>query len=152
MNKSDLKCPKCSGTLIGSHPKQNEHHCRLCNHAWEKQDIELIKFCCKFADGWEFNDNHNYFWNVIMPGGSEVKSGNYDYWNKERFPLLIQQAIEGINRKFKKENEGNAILQSETGIILYFAYHQEFCATYNNYESELQSKIAALNYIKDNME
>lgn len=81
-----------------------------------KPNIDFIKWCCKYADGFGWTDNCKTRCPVIMPNGTQTGIDG-EYWIKERFPLLLQRAIEGVNREFKmfmiRQNRGGIEIFSE---------------------------------------
>ena len=105
-------------------------------------DVDRTKWMVGYAEGFEWNSK-----SVVTPHDIIVPGSNQSIWNNVYLPLLLQRAIEGVNR----DKESFNIQQTEAGIevndwglfdgVTYFLF--------KDYDSEDQAKIEALKYIKE---
>ena len=104
-------------------------------------DVDFIKRACENAESVSIdNDTGLYFF------GNPVCI--CDFQSNPLFKkVLLQEAIEGANDKFSIENNGYAILQTEQGITVYFAYHIEKTFKFSDFSSKTETKRSVLKYI-----
>jgi len=63
-------------------------------------DIDFIKWMCDKADGFEIEQDCVSACPLKMPGGTRTSIDlRSDYVRLERYPLLLQRAIEGVNKE-----------------------------------------------------
>ncbi len=116
-------------------------------------EIEFIKKCVAVAPGWNMNDDQ-----LIFPeGGIETLTTELlglSVWKKVWEPLLMTQAIEGINREVVKDPVNISIKQFSHDIVV-------DCSAiggkikhffYRDYDNETDAKAAALQWIFDDLE
>ncbi len=117
---------------------------------------DYIKWLVSYAEGFEWIDTFDgEHFNIGLPTDRIVYDYELDYsseWEKELWPLLLQKAIEGIN----KVKSGWKITQNDHQVNAEFrskfdrfnpieAYSDIF--VYNDYENEDQAKNQALEYV-----
>ncbi len=95
-------------------------------------DIEFIKWMCDKAEGFGINRNDVIFVNHSKLGAT-CGTVEFDY---VIYPLLLQRAIEGVNRGTDYE------IISNEGLIIYF----------KGCKSEDQAKESSLKYIYEQEE
>ena len=111
-------------------------------------EIEFIKKCVEKTEGFEMDS----FGDVRVLDARHGCSINTKVFKYVYYPLLAQQAIEGINREYVEQDNGRAILQSEKAIVVYICYHREKVFYYRDYGNETGAKSAALQWIFDDEE
>ena len=105
-------------------------------------DIEKIKWMVEYAEGFEYGYNAYKKWVSYALRHTEVQ----DLVNWYLYPLLLQRAIEGINKE-----EIFQIYQADYGLSVYKTireskYEHELYE-FKKYYSADQAKEAALDYI-----
>jgi len=116
-------------------------------------DIDFIKWMCDKADGFEIEQDCVSACPLKMPGGTRTSIDlRSDYVRLERYPLLLQRAIEGVNRKYEKDENNYCIdLMSddlEVGFNCYTRQHNFI----KDFDSVDQAKESALKYVKEQEE
>ena len=106
-------------------------------------DTDFIKWKVGYADGFEMDELAGYAPYVIYADRRNIAK----YITKwEHYPLLLQKAIEGINRA-----EIFQIYQAEYGISVYKRIRESKYAhelyEFKKYDSADQAKTAALKYV-----
>jgi hypothetical protein len=108
-------------------------------------NIEFIKWLCDKAEGFEII-NRDEVEGVICPDGKSFsldRGLNLRTWMNTYYPLLLQRAIEGVNRDKVREissfNDRLYVIKMDKSEGTPFPY--------NDYESIDQAKEQALKYI-----
>ncbi len=112
-------------------------------------DIAFIKWMCEKAK-WEYlKEKDGYSW-VRLECGSTI-STSFIMKSSIYYPLLLQRAIEGINRAHRNFSDRYPIIHIECYYIkeiekkIYGEYVEEF--NIDSFDSIDQAKEAALRYI-----
>ncbi len=105
------KCPKCGAVEIEADTPRTVYSCGSSDYDNRpgtfkrgdncNMDIEFIKWMCGKAEEYEFYEgdfiDDNY---IETPCLQEIHQNEFDSddWIKSLYPLLLQRAIEGVNR------------------------------------------------------
>ena len=109
-------------------------------------DVDFIKWMVGYAEGFEWNSK-----SVVTPHDIIVPGSNKSIWNNVYYPLLLQRAIEGIEKNYDIEilaywNKSGKCYESQV-------FDTEpldiplFKITYTDYKTIDQAKEQALKYI-----
>lgn len=107
-------------------------------------DINFIKWMCEKAEGFRHIENMN-----DIEGPDQMYIGEYlIVKDNVRWPLLLQRAIEGVNREYYKTGSGTIIEQSMSFIAVGTDHkiEREFLFDHKSITID-QAKESALLYI-----
>jgi len=85
-------------------------------------EIDYIKWLVSYAEKWDLDINGDN-WSIRSPQMSSIfnedditntERRGYALWHNMLYPLLLQKAIEGINKE-----EGFELIQTRSNIIVY---------------------------------
>ena len=123
-------------------------------------NIDFIKKCVEKAEGWKIKDDgaivslaglHFYPDSPIVnpPGGFNGTLSVQEMWMLDYYPIIIQKAIEGVNRKAVKDPDNITIKQFSHDIVVHLNARNGFrkCFSFSDYDSEDEAKTAALKYV-----
>jgi len=82
---------------------------------------EIIKWGCKFANGFEYEGSTYTELKLLTPLG--VASCNSNRWEQALYPLFLQRLIEGINKQFSVF--GVIVVQNHQGVFILEGYEME---------------------------
>lgn len=113
-------------------------------------DIDFIKKCCEFAGGFTYiRDGY-----IRLPNGDRMSINcPCVEWEDVYFPLLLQRAIEGVNRA--RANIGDDYPKIETGaygISVFFSLLENDDFGFDEYGCEDATKRSALEYVFQEMD
>jgi hypothetical protein len=108
-------------------------------------DIEIIKWGCEFADGFEYEGSTYTSMTILTSLG--LKKTHHNNWKDCLYPLFLQKVIEGINHLFSTMDVKYlySIKQDYSDVEVYYDYEIE--EKFSLKESVLQAKEKAIEFI-----
>jgi hypothetical protein len=147
MNKLYKDCPECGGNKIIEHDDKNFSpcHCSYCNGTGKVLNVEFIKWMVDLAEGFGLD---GYGEILFLPEGRMMKLQFLTGEDKIIFPLLLQRAIEGVNKYFYTSTGAYKILPcSNDKYEVYDMYsHLQDSWTDDTIDT---AKIEALFYVRE---
>ncbi len=109
----------------------------------ERVEIDFIKWMVGYADGFDWEEEHL---RVQEAGKGEIKDWiNNIVWVKIYYPLLLQRAIEGVNRNSVYNKSDSKILSN---LYVYEAITKNGSELFDiDWSNPVKAKEAALMYI-----